>query len=181
MSQYSAFTILASSILTKLVIDAGICNATAEPVEDDMLLPIKALVDIGRAKTVISPQLMVKLMLEGDVDYQMKPVPVDIYLPNRIRIAGIPMEMTPLEEGVDCCLGMDVISLGDVSLSSLAGKTQFSFRVPAQGGSDFVEMHNASTATLTTKSKKAVVVAGRDAKCPCGSGKKHKNCCAKLH
>ena len=124
---------------------------------------------------------------------------VDIYLPNRIRCAGVQASVhdKPALSGRDCVIGMDIISLGDVSMTHAGGHTQFSFRMPALGGVDYVEEHKAITGTegmtqpegtpaalpaAGTAAKRTAghtVPATRDQPCPCGSGKKHKNCCGR--
>ena len=111
---------------------------------------------------------------------------VDVYLPNNIRIASLPviLSATFVEEGIDCALGMDVLSCGDISLSGHGGKTMFSFRVPAQGAADYVEEHKKTlsvSGSARTAAKISTTSATRDQPCPCGSGKKYKNCCGKLH
>ncbi len=181
MAEFTAFTVKASSTISKIMLDVSICLATPQPVEDSELLLMKAIIDTGREKTVVSPQLMLQLLSTREGIQKLDQFTlVDIYLPNRIRIAGVPMEIAMLDKGLDCCLGMDIVSLGDLSLSTFGGQTQFSFRVPSCGGEDYVEHHNIQS-TQVKPVKKAMVMTGRGAMCPCGSGKKHKNCCAKLH
>jgi len=61
---------------------------------------------------------------------------------------------------------MDIISMGDFSISSKNGITCFSFRVPSIVETDFVkEFNKAFTKNIS-----------RNDPCPCGSGKKFKNC-----
>jgi predicted aspartyl protease len=65
--------------------------------------------------------------------------------------------------GVDLLIGMNVICQGDFSISNYAGNTVMSFRIPSQERIDYIK----SSAQ------------GRNAPCPCGSGKKFKHCCGK--
>ena len=70
-------------------------------------------------------------------------------------------------------IGMNIINLGDFSVSKYQGKTVFSFRVPSAGCTDYVAMANAHTPVKVGKKP------GRNDPCPCGSGAKYKNCCGK--
>ena len=104
----------------------------------------------------------------------------DIYLPNMIRFAEIPVSEIPPELGsnADCLIGMDVLSCADCSLSHHGRKMMFSFRVPACGTPDFVEEHQR----LHKGAKRMIMTSStRNQLCPCGSGKRFKNCCGKLH
>lgn len=111
---------------------------------------------------------------------------IDIYLPNNIRITSVPVILAPafVEEGLDCALGMDVLSCGDLSLSGQGGRTMFSFRVPAIGAADYVEEHQKTLgqqSASTTPAKVSTTATTREQPCPCGSGKKYKNCCGRMH
>ena len=61
---------------------------------------------------------------------------------------------------------MDVITLGDFSITNVDGHTWVSFRTPAQKAIDYVvEWKNAVAASV-----------GRNDPCYCGSGQKFKKC-----
>jgi len=68
---------------------------------------------------------------------------------------------------------MDIISQGDFAVTNVEGKTIHSFRYPLVERIDFVEQ---SRKQRTVKVPPKV---GRNDPCPCGSGKKYKNCCLK--
>jgi preprotein translocase subunit SecA len=70
-------------------------------------------------------------------------------------------------------IGMDIITKGDFSISHFEGKTCFSFRVPSVQEMDFVEEHRKTNSTPIHSLK-----VSRNSPCPCGSGKKYKQCCA---
>jgi len=66
----------------------------------------------------------------------------------------------------DVLIGMDIISTGDFAITSHNRKTVFSFRIPSVQCIDFTgKMRNLQH-----------VKVGRNDPCPCGSGKKYKNC-----
>lgn len=64
---------------------------------------------------------------------------VDIGFPNKAVIQGIiATEVTSLASGVDALIGMDVITLGDFSITNHGGKTCMSFRIPSVHEIDYV-------------------------------------------
>lgn len=89
---------------------------------------------------------------------------VTIRLPNNIEMN---LRVTEGEDciGCDVLIGMDVISKGDFCVTN-RGVTVFTFRVPSIETTDYVRSFN----------QKIVGKVGRNDPCPCGSGKKVKNC-----
>ena len=67
---------------------------------------------------------------------------------------------------------MSVINRGDFSVSNYNGKTILSFRIPSLADADYVELLRSQIPKTSTK-------IGRNEPCPCGSGKKYKQCCGK--
>ena len=63
-------------------------------------------------------------------------------------------------------IGMDVICLGDFSITNVGGQTWMSFRTPSCVAIDYVVEAN----------KLAFAGTNRNAPCPCKSGKKYKKC-----
>jgi len=64
---------------------------------------------------------------------------VDIILPNRIIVPGIPVTgVDGLVGEVGALIGMDIITLGDFSVSNFNKKTTFSFRIPSCEEIDFI-------------------------------------------
>ena len=96
----------------------------------------------------------------------------DLFLPNGVKIPNVVMLGSPNLSGSDMLIGMDVITLGDFCVTNKDGKTVVSFRIPSQTKIDFVKEGNDAKA----RQLKAL---GRNAPCPCGSGKKVKDCCGK--
>jgi uncharacterized protein YecA (UPF0149 family) len=69
---------------------------------------------------------------------------------------------------------MDILGMGDFAVTHQDGKTVFSFCVPSRRHIDFVnEIDNTSNQKGITR---AIPRVGRNAVCPCGSGKKYKAC-----
>lgn len=143
----------------------------------------KALWDTGATGTCISEAVISALQLKP-ISYTNVQTPtgndirplylVDLVLTNDVRIKELRVIGSEIgEQGIDVLIGMDIIGMGDFSVSNYGGKTVFSFRIPSQAKTDYVSM--IQSRIQTTKSKKP----GRNDLCPCGSGKKYKNCCGK--
>lgn len=94
---------------------------------------------------------------------------VDIFLPNKVAIQRVQIIGAPGLGDVDALIGMDIILMGDFAVSCHQGKTAFSFRFPSMGLLDFVN-HSYLVPHV------AKAEPGRNEQCPCGSGKKYKNC-----
>jgi hypothetical protein len=54
---------------------------------------------------------------------------VNLILPNRIRVNGVRVTVSDIQ-GVDMLIGMDLIQLGDFSISNFEKKTIFTFAIP---------------------------------------------------
>lgn len=80
--------------------------------------------------------------------------------------------------GADMLIGMDVITKGDFAVTNKDAKTVVSFRMPSSQCIDFVKEINEAKATPGQPVKLPPQI-GRNALCPCGSGKKYKRCCGK--
>ncbi len=76
------------------------------------------------------------------------------------------------DQGIDILIGMNIITLGDFSVSNYEGKTVFTFRIPSMATTDYVGLFNSK---MQAKSNK---IQPNDP-CPCGSGQKYKRCCGK--
>jgi uncharacterized protein YchJ len=71
--------------------------------------------------------------------------------------------------GGDALIGMDIIASGDFAITNFNGKTTISYRTPSIQEIDFVKQINEINSRTMPK-------VGRNDPCPCGSGKKYKNC-----
>lgn len=169
---YIGFTSSGAQHLSQILLDVQISPYQAEPLHQQLsAMPFfKASIDLSLPHTQFSESVVRHLDLTLSNH-------VDIYLPNQIRFSNIAIQIAPKAAPADCILGMDFVNTGDIALSSHNGKTVFSYRTPPQGGLDFVAM----AAKQRPMTKRGITAAGRDQPCPCGSGKKHGNCCAKLH
>lgn len=75
---------------------------------------------------------------------------------------------------IDFLVGMDIISQGNFSISNYQGKTKVSFLIPSDRDVDYVKQIN-------DQNKRVLKAIGRNEPCPCGSGKKIKDCCGKKY
>jgi len=95
---------------------------------------------------------------------------VGIWLPNNFVRANTRVTDGEIT-GADVLIGMDIINFGDFAVTNKDWKTTFSFRFPSIERIDFVKQ-------IQSKSE-SIPKVGRNVPCPCGSGKKYKNCCGK--
>ncbi len=102
---------------------------------------------------------------------------IDLKLPNDVLIKDTMVTGSDIaKQGLDVLIGMDIIGIGDFTVSSFNGITQFSFRIPSLCDADFTE-------NKIDGFKRMPIVKGKkiqpNDKCPCGSGLKYKQCCGK--
>lgn len=176
-----SFTLKADNgILNVLKTDCGVSLPflpnTGAP--DPVIHTFVGLWDTGATGSVISKRVVKQLNLTptGKVNVFhangsciVNTYLVNLYLPNHVVITLVTVTEGDLN-GTDILVGMDVITKGDFSITNLNDKTCFSFRIPSVWEKDFV---HESLHTPVIKPKEI----GRNEKCPCGSGRKYKNCC----
>lgn len=142
-----------------------------------------SLWDTGATKTVITKRVVDALNLkpvsmgtartpQGQYDAYL--YYIDLYLPNKVHFPKLlVMEGQPAD--CDILIGMDVIGSGDFAVSNYEKQTTFTYRYPSCSKLDFVE-HSYIEPIVKKDSPTAPA---RNSKCPCGSGKKYKNCCGR--
>ena len=99
---------------------------------------------------------------------------INIKLPNNVIVNNVvATEADALSGGCDALIGMDIITLGDFSITNYNNSTCMSFRMPSQKEVDFVKQVTHINTIIENHIK-----SGRtsNSKCICGSGKKFKNC-----
>lgn len=149
-------------------------NSTGAP---PSLFETTALWDTGATNSVITeasakalslqPVSMTKVSHAGGEGFANVYL-INIYLPNMVAIPFVNVtECSDTAGNFGAIIGMDIITLGDFSISNRDRKTTLSFRVPSLENIDYVMRR-----TDTTHIKKV----GRNDTCPCGSGKKFKYC-----
>ncbi len=65
---------------------------------------------------------------------------VDVVLPNGLRVTDVTVTgATALSGGCEVLIGMDIITLGDLSITHYKGSTCMSFRIPSLHEVDYVK------------------------------------------
>ncbi|MBK5203582.1 MAG: SEC-C domain-containing protein [Prolixibacteraceae bacterium] len=98
---------------------------------------------------------------------------VCLLLPNNVSFRSVSVTECESLGAFDVLIGMDIIGNGDFAVSNLDGKTHMTFRLPSCENIDFVKNKVVRKPIISSKAP------GRNDSCPCGSGKKYKNCCGK--
>ena len=98
---------------------------------------------------------------------------VNILLPNKVAFSNVRVTKLRLA-GSDALIGMDIINYGDFAVTNTEGQTIFSFQIPSIQRIDFVK-----AAIARNPAKRSTVKVERNDPCPCGSGRKFKNCCGR--
>ena len=164
----------ASQLMTDLEVSAAF-DPNAPPNPQLASESTKALWDTGASKSVISRAVVKALDLTPtgatNVSHAggMSVSPtylVNFYLPNGVGMVGFLVTEFAGTGDFGAIVGMDVITIGDFSVTNVAGQTWMSFRTPSMESIDYVQDH----------SKKMFSGTGRNAPCPCGSGQKFKKC-----
>ena len=179
LTKVSAFTSKASGLLNVLQTEVSVFQPI--PGQKPKVEKFAAIWDTGATSSVITPAVIKKLGLIASGKTNLHGVAgskkdtdtyfVSFILPHRVRVDGVRVAEVPQIAGnADMLIGMDIITLGDFSVTNVGGKTVFSFRTPSVRMIDYVDEINKS------KSAKSVKKVGRNEPCPCGSGKKYKYC-----
>ena len=181
MSSISAFTRKANGIVNAIESYVKV-SAHKELFPSTKEIEFNAIWDTGATNTAISNRVVRECNLiptgvatsntangQATVNTYM----IDLVLPNNVTIKRVIASEFTAVEGSDLLIGMDVITLGDFSISNYNGKTTFSFRIPSTSETDYVKLLK-SMDTVHNVGK-----IGRNDPCPCGSGNKYKNCCGR--
>jgi len=175
-SKFYAFTARAKGRANELATEIGVSlpfKSEDEERPQNILLNKKAIWDTGAQCTVISPSISkeLKLIPSGKVEVHgvnskilSNKYVVNLFLPNGIIIPYV--EVAESDIGCDVLVGMDIITLGDFTITNKNNITVFTFRVPSYKEVDYVKESN----------KLNFPNVGRNDPCPCGSGKKFKKC-----
>jgi predicted aspartyl protease len=178
-----SFTIEYPGIVNMLMVSCGICEAF-NPLEvkpHPPLLDVKTLWDTGATNTVITKNIANRLNLKpqgqtktyhADGESMTNVYYVNILLPNNVGFSALRVTEGKLN-GMDVLIGMDIITKGDFAICHAGGKTTFTFQMPSTHQFDFkAENEYEKSHTPLSIGKKI----GRNERCPCGSGKKYKDC-----
>lgn len=149
---FQAFTIkisgIADRILTKIAVSEAV-DLKNPPTPLPKTQQTVALWDTGASKSVISSGIVNSLGLvpvgkslvrHAGGQSESLTYMVNFQLPNGVVIGfAMVTELGKHEGGFDVIVGMDVISLGDFSITNVRGQTCMSFRTPSCATIDYVE------------------------------------------
>lgn len=144
-----SFTLKSDKPLNALITNCGICEAYDPNVtmQSPRVENFSALWDTGATHSVINKVAADKLGLipigqalvyHANGECIVNKYLVNIFLPNGIMAYTVPVTEGKLK-GFDMLIGMDIINLGDFSITHKDNGTTFSFQIPATHNFDFVE------------------------------------------
>lgn len=179
---YRAFTTIFGGLARELINDCNVSLPCEVPLPKDqtppVLIPAKALWDTGATHSAITNKLAVTLGLKPISKANVNTAGgntlqnvymVNIYLPNFVVVPYVTVtECSSVAGKFDVLIGMDIITLGDFSITNVGRKTILSYRTPSYQTIDYVK-ESKDTQHIGKK-------IGRNDPCPCGSGKKYKYC-----
>lgn len=151
MSEYRAFTLKSQGLLNRLPTDALILSKTRDTTKDYTPKMWSAIWDTGATKSCITQKIVDDLSLipvgrtsikTANGETIVNTYFVDIGLPNGVMVPNVLVSCADLGKDIDILIGMDIISLGDFSITNFNRKTIFSFRIPSVTNTDFVEDYN---------------------------------------
>lgn len=143
----------------------------------------KAIWDTGATSTAISSQVVRKCGLAptgmtrvetAQGTCRSRTYLINIGLPNNVAFAELGVAEAQIAGDAEILIGMDIISKGDLAVTNTGGKTTFTFRMPSSQRLDFVRQPVPAAPAQAKGSRRKI---GRNERCPCGSGRKYKNCC----
>lgn len=119
----------------------------------------KAVWDTGATSTCITPKVVKEIGLkpsgkthingaDGKIKKAVATYKIDMILTQKTLVQGINAAELVNLKSCDILIGMDVITLGDFSITNEKRKTIFSFRTPSIKDVDFVEEFNKARAGI---------------------------------
>jgi len=140
---YQAFTTRSGSYAHQLRSEIIVVESNQESNHSKVI----GIWDTGATGSVISRRLAQKLNLFpigktytrgvhgiAQVDQYL----VNVVLPNKVIIEGVAVTESEHFEDFDVLIGMDLILMGDFTISNFNQKTTFSFAVPSMGEIDLI-------------------------------------------
>jgi len=183
---FSAFTTSGKGLLrvlqNKVEITAGFDPNKTPANKQPSFKTFTAIWDTGATSSVITEKVVDQCGLKPTgmtrVSHAHGEVTAEVYrvnigLPNKVAFSNVIVTKGILA-GSDALIGMDIINYGDFAVTNTDGQTVFSFRIPSIQHIDFVKADIARNPT-----KRSTTKIGRNDLCPCGSGRKFKNCCGR--
>jgi predicted aspartyl protease len=144
-----ALTLTGNGLLRVLQTPLKVCTPIVDPMKgpDRMTEEIAGIWDTGATGSVITQKVVDALELKPisftNVNtasgQEMSPVYLaDFVLPNGVVVQGLRVTLGKLA-GADVLIGMDVIAIGDFTITNFEGKTKMTFRLPSMAEVDYVK------------------------------------------
>lgn len=149
----SAFTYSFNGKVRELIVPAKVSLPIPGKIKEDdkRIFDTLALWDTGASGSVITKSLAQKMGLKPQSRQKVYHAGgqsisnvyiVNIYFEPKIRVLSVRVTECDDNHRFGMIIGMDVITMGDFSISNFANKTTFSFRVPSEKKTDYVKEHN---------------------------------------
>jgi ribosomal protein L5 len=135
--QHFAFKIDYPNIASRLATEASIFDISTGTEQNG--IKVTALWDTGAMRSAVTHSISKRLNLvpfdrvkvNGINNTSMADVArISIGLPNMVMIKEVNVMICNLVKDIDLLIGMDIIQIGDFSISNGEGKTLFSFVIP---------------------------------------------------
>lgn len=168
MTEAKALTVRADGRANAISTPVGVCLPFAHNdqkmagVSSDQFM---AIWDTGATNSAITPQVVAAAGLKpsGQIvvntaggDVTTNTYLVHLLLPMGLVIPNLTVTEAPLA-GADALIGMDIIGLGDFSITHKEGKTVMSFRIPSMVEHDFVPEADRYNAKMIRREVQATV------------------------
>lgn len=183
---FHAFTTKSTGKLREIITEIGVSLPFMEEgieASDSRIYKTTALWDTGATNCVVTKQTARELNLKPISKTQVHHADgvtlanvylVNIYLPNNLFIPNVRVTECSEEAGnFGVIIGMNVITMGDFSITNVVNNTIFTFRMPSVSTIDYVK-------EAEEIKKIPFKHVGRNDICPCGSKLKFKNCHGKV-
>ena len=187
MQNFTAFTKDEKGLINVLRTQVGIIiDKKINPNYKKKKDTFEAIWDTGATNTVISEDLARELGLTpvgmttastaGGV-FNVNQYILGLKLPNHLNIETVIVTGGNLDPNTDFLIGMDIITLGDFSITNVGGKTTFSFRFPSCETINYVnDARKLQKKELEKQLKITEKEMKKGGKCSCGSGKPFRYC-----
>ncbi len=146
-----ALTIRSSNgIVNCIISDVGVSRPYIEKTETS-IQPFRGIWDTGASGSVITKNVADKLDIKPTGQRMVNHAQgsditntyfVNLVLPSNVTVENVTVMEGKLPEGVDLLIGMDIVTLGDFSITNKDGMTVMSFRIPSMVCHDYVAEAN---------------------------------------
>jgi hypothetical protein len=152
-------------LLNAIVSEIKICEpgTVSSPASTGSLSDYKAIWDTGATNSVITQKVADALKIKPigaakvngvDGEHTSPVYLVDFIFPSGVLVQSLRVTLGKLPAGADALIGMDIITLGDFSITNLNSRTKMSFRMPSCAEVDYVA--EAQRQQYTRKQRRAM-------------------------